>query len=67
VKKLDGYVGFANLPNQIFRKSVKKGFEFTLMVVGKYMGRVALAKGSNKHSLVSKRKHISLCLSLYSN
>jgi len=31
---LDGYVGFANLPNQVHRKSVKKGFEFTLMVVG---------------------------------
>lgn len=30
-----GYVGFANLPNQVHRKSVKKGFEFTLMVVGK--------------------------------
>lgn len=29
------YVGFANLPNQVHRKSVKKGFEFTLMVVGK--------------------------------
>ncbi|KAM9095570.1 septin-2-like [Sarcophilus harrisii] len=29
-----GYVGFANLPNQVHRKSVKKGFEFTLMVVG---------------------------------
>ena len=29
-----GYVGFANLPNQVYRKSVKKGFEFTLMVVG---------------------------------
>jgi len=29
-----GYVGFANLPNQIHRKSVKRGFEFTLMVVG---------------------------------
>ncbi|KAL4689827.1 hypothetical protein H8959_012618 [Pygathrix nigripes] len=28
-----GYVGFANLPNQVHRKSVKKGFEFTLMVV----------------------------------
>ncbi|CAG7716018.1 unnamed protein product, partial [Allacma fusca] len=28
------YVGFANLPNQVHRKSVKKGFEFTLMVVG---------------------------------
>ncbi|CAB4055645.1 SEPT2 [Lepeophtheirus salmonis] len=35
-KALDtaGYVGFANLPNQVHRKSVKKGFEFTLMVVG---------------------------------
>jgi len=33
-KSLEGYVGFANLPNQVYRKSVKKGFEFTLMVVG---------------------------------
>lgn len=30
------YVGFANLPNQVHRKSVKKGFEFTLMVVGEW-------------------------------
>lgn len=28
------YVGFANLPNQVHRKSVKRGFEFTLMVIG---------------------------------
>jgi hypothetical protein len=35
-KELDGYVGFANLPNQVYRKAVKKGFDFTLMVVGKY-------------------------------
>lgn len=35
-----GYVGFANLPNQVHRKSVKKGFEFTLMVVGEYDGFV---------------------------
>jgi len=28
------YVGFANLPNQVHRKTVKRGFEFTLMVVG---------------------------------
>uniref|UniRef100_A0A8C6XU56 Uncharacterized protein n=1 Tax=Naja naja TaxID=35670 RepID=A0A8C6XU56_NAJNA len=34
-KNLEGYVGFANLPNQVYRKSVKRGFEFTLMVVGK--------------------------------
>lgn len=36
-KELEGYVGFANLPNQVFRKSVKKGFEFTLMVVGELL------------------------------
>jgi septin family protein len=34
-KKLQGYVGFANLPNQVHRKSVKTGFQFTCMVVGK--------------------------------
>uniref|UniRef100_A0A673GSY9 Septin n=1 Tax=Sinocyclocheilus rhinocerous TaxID=307959 RepID=A0A673GSY9_9TELE len=33
-KVLEGYVGFASLPNQVYRKSVKRGFEFTLMVVG---------------------------------
>lgn len=30
------YVGFATLPNQVHRKSVKKGFDFTLMVAGQY-------------------------------
>ncbi|CAH0774066.1 unnamed protein product [Bemisia tabaci] len=34
LKELDGYVGFANLPNQVYRKAVKKGFEFTIMLVG---------------------------------
>lgn len=33
-KSLDGYVGFANLPNQVYRKAVKRGFEFNLMVIG---------------------------------
>ncbi|XP_019849327.1 PREDICTED: septin-7-like isoform X2 [Amphimedon queenslandica] len=28
------YVGYANLPNQVFRKAVKRGFQFSLMVVG---------------------------------
>lgn len=32
---MSSYVGFANLPNQVHRKTVKRGFEFTLMVVGK--------------------------------
>uniref|UniRef100_A0A8D3B3Q4 Septin n=1 Tax=Scophthalmus maximus TaxID=52904 RepID=A0A8D3B3Q4_SCOMX len=33
-KNVVAYVGFADLPNQVYRKSVKRGFEFTLMVVG---------------------------------
>jgi len=33
-RKLHAFVGFANLPNQVHRKSVKKGFQFTVMVVG---------------------------------
>lgn len=33
-RALEGYVGFANLPNQVYRKAVKRGFEFTLMLVG---------------------------------
>lgn len=39
-KELDGYVGFANLPNQVYRKSVKRGFDFTLMVVGRYNSEI---------------------------
>ncbi|XP_022257169.1 septin-7-like [Limulus polyphemus] len=34
LKDMKGYVGFANLPNQVYRKAVKRGFDFTLMVVG---------------------------------
>lgn len=35
-RKLTGYVGFANLPNQWHRKSVRKGFNFNVMVVGQW-------------------------------
>lgn len=38
-RKLTGYVGFANLPNQWHRKSVRKGFNFNVMVVGRYLPR----------------------------
>ncbi|KAL6926941.1 hypothetical protein ACO0SA_004024 [Hanseniaspora valbyensis] len=35
-KKLNqGYVGFANLPKQYHRKSIRQGFEFNLLLVGK--------------------------------
>lgn len=33
-RKLNGYVGFANLPKQWHRKSVRRGFSLNLMVVG---------------------------------
>lgn len=39
------YVGFANLPNQVHRKSVKKGFQFTMMICG--------ASGLGKTTLVN--------------
>lgn len=40
-RKLTGYVGFANLPNQWHRKSVRKGFNFNVMVVGMYHPRIS--------------------------
>ncbi|KAG7562606.1 hypothetical protein FFLO_01979 [Filobasidium floriforme] len=33
-KKLGNFVGFANLPDQVHRRSVRRGFQFTAMVVG---------------------------------
>lgn len=34
-KENPNYWGFANFPNQVFRRAVKNGFDFTLMVVGR--------------------------------
>lgn len=36
-RDVENYIGFASLPNQVYRKSVKRGFEFTLMVVGELL------------------------------
>jgi len=33
-RQLKGFVGFSNLPRQVHNKSIKKGFQFTVMVVG---------------------------------
>lgn len=43
-RKLTGYVGFANLPNQWHRKSVRKGFNFNVMVVGKHSYLIYLSR-----------------------
>ena len=52
-----GYVGFANLPNQVHRKSVKKGFEFTLMVVGKSEFLIGYIFSVNEKLPVSKFRY----------
>jgi len=51
------YVGFANLPNQVHRKSVKRGFEFTLMVIGESgLGKSTLVDSLFLTSLYSDRQ-----------
>lgn len=47
------YVGFATLPNQVHRKSVKKGFDFTLMVAGEWAGR-AWGGGRDRHTELTR-------------
>jgi septin 7 len=44
-RKLNGYVGFANLPKQWHRKSIRRGFNFNLMIVGE--------KGLGKRTLIN--------------
>lgn len=54
------YIGFANLPNQLHRKNVKKGFEFTIMVVGESgLGKSTLINAMFKTDLHKDRKVMS--------
>ncbi|TRY59451.1 hypothetical protein DNTS_002176 [Danionella cerebrum] len=51
------YVGFATLPNQVHRKSVKKGFDFTLMVADLYKDRKLLNAEERITQTVEITKH----------
>jgi septin 7 len=56
-KTLNGWVGFSQLPNQYHRKSVKKGFEFTLMVVGESgLGKTTLVNSLFRTSLYPQKE-----------
>jgi septin 2 len=51
-------LGFANLPNQVHRKSVKKGFDFTLLVVGEAgLGKSTLVNSLFRTDLYSGREN----------
>lgn len=54
-RKLDSYVGFANLPKQWHRKSIRRGFNFNLMVVGER----GLGKSTFVNTLFNKRDLVS--------
>ncbi|XP_037543850.1 septin-5 isoform X2 [Nematolebias whitei] len=51
------YVGFATLPNQVHRKTVKKGFTFTVMVAGESgLGKSTLINSLFLTDLYKERK-----------
>ncbi|TRY60535.1 hypothetical protein DNTS_026952 [Danionella cerebrum] len=54
------YVGFATLPNQVHRKSVKKGFDFTLMVAERINQTVEITK----HTVDIEEKGVKLKLTI---
>lgn len=51
------YIGFATLPEQVHRKSVKRGFDFTLLVVGESgLGKSTLINSLFLGDLYKERK-----------
>uniref|UniRef100_UPI00398EB2B5 septin-5-like isoform X2 n=1 Tax=Pristiophorus japonicus TaxID=55135 RepID=UPI00398EB2B5 len=54
------YVGFATLPSQVHRKSVKKGFDFTLLVAGESgLGKSTLVNSLFLTELYKEKKFLN--------
>ncbi|KAJ1993293.1 Cell division control protein 3 [Dimargaris cristalligena] len=58
-RELNGYVGFANLPNQVHRRSVKRGFQFVTMVVGESgLGKSTLVNTLFNSTLIPDKEEV---------
>uniref|UniRef100_A0A095A5V0 Septin n=1 Tax=Schistosoma haematobium TaxID=6185 RepID=A0A095A5V0_SCHHA len=70
ISSVEGYVGYSNLPNQIYRKAVRKGFEFNILVVGEsgvgkstFVNSLFLSEVYNTdHPGPSKRQRKTTCV-----
>ena len=49
---LEGYVGIDTLTEQIRKKALRQGFEFNIMVVGKYRAAINTANSSSILSML---------------
>lgn len=47
IREISSNVGFVSLPDQVYRRAIKKGFEFNLMIVGNYFF-LKIKKRNNK-------------------
>lgn len=57
--KLNGYVGFANLPKQWHRKSIRRGFKLNLLVVGESgLGKATLINTLFNKTVLSKSSKV---------
>ncbi|ABN67793.1 cell division control protein 3 [Scheffersomyces stipitis CBS 6054] len=58
-KKLNGYVGFANLPKQWHRKSVRRGFSLNIMVAGESgLGKATLVNTLFNREIINHENDI---------
>jgi len=60
-RKVSGFVGFANLPKQWHRKSVRKGFTFNCMIVGEGgMGKSTLINTLFNREIIAPKPEVEV-------